>query len=73
MNAPIKLGARPELTPLSQEISTRYAALPLEQKRDPCLALVRVAVETTRDFMQEHPEGVDEFLRLFLHQPSEVH
>lgn len=62
---------QPELTTLSQEIHNRFVRLPLDAKRDPCLALVRIAVEVTREFMQRHPEGVDEFLRL--HQPNSVH
>jgi hypothetical protein len=56
---------RPELTTLSQEIHNRFVRLPLEAKRDPCLALVRLAVEVTREFMQHYPEGIDEFLRTF--------
>jgi hypothetical protein len=62
---------RPELTTLSQEIHNRFIQLPMEAKRDPCLALVRIAVEVTREFMQHHPEGVDEFLRL--HNPTGLH
>ena len=56
---------RPELTTLSQEIHNRFVRLPLDAKRDPCLALVRIAVEVTREFLTHHPEGVDEFLKMF--------
>lgn len=52
----------PEPTTLSQEIQNRFVALPADQKRDVCLALVKLAVEVTREFMQHSPSVVDEFL-----------
>lgn len=53
---------RPEPTTLSQEIQNRFVALPSDEKRDVCLALVRIAVEVTRELMQHNPAVVEEFL-----------
>lgn len=50
---------------LTQEVLNRFRALPPDQKRDVCLALMRITVEVTREFMEHCPEGVDEFLRIF--------
>jgi hypothetical protein len=38
---------------LSREIHNRFVALPEDQKRDVALALVRCAVEATRDMMRD--------------------
>jgi hypothetical protein len=56
---------------LTQEVLNRFRALPPEQKRDVCLALVRIAVQVTADFMRECPEAVEDYLRL--HHSGSVH
>lgn len=64
MTAPnVSLIQRPERTALSQEIQNRFLALPADEKRDVCLALVRIAVQVTSEFMHHCPEAVDEYLR----------
>lgn len=49
--------------PLSQEILNRWNSVPSEQKADPLAAIVRIAVEVTREWMQHYPEGIAEFLK----------
>lgn len=52
------------MTFLGQEIQNRFLSLPPDEKRDVCLAMVRVAIEVTREMMLTNPECVDEHLRL---------
>jgi hypothetical protein len=56
---------RKPTTTLSQEINNRFAALPADQKRDVALALVRCAVEVTRDMMRDDPDAVEAFVRSY--------
>jgi hypothetical protein len=62
-----------EPCPLAQEVLNRFRALPPDLRRDPIAILMRIAVEVTREWMQHHPEGVDEFLRLTATPSIEVH
>lgn len=50
---------------LSREIQNRFVALPADQKRDVCLALMRCAVEATRDLMRDDPDAVEAFIRSY--------
>lgn len=45
--------------------------LPVAERQHP-FALVRTAVELTRDLMQDSPESVDEFLTMLGAQPRSV-
>lgn len=47
---------------LAVEIRNRYLALPPEERRDPCAAMIRIAVVVTRELMLHSPASVDEFL-----------
>lgn len=56
---------RPKPATLSQEIQNRFVALPADQKRDVGLALMRCAVEATRDMMRDDPDVVEAFIRSY--------
>lgn len=51
-------------TLLSQEVCNRYERLSPAERMLPHVALLRIAVEVTRELMQKDPSSVDEFLRM---------
>lgn len=48
---------------LAQELENRFMQLPVAERQHP-FALVRTAVELTRDLMKDSPASVDEFLQM---------
>lgn len=60
-------------TLLHTEVASRFRALPEAERIDPILALVRIAVEVTRELMQDSPESVDDFLRCFETDVRSIH
>lgn len=56
---------------LAQELENRFMQLPVAERQHP-FALVRTAVELTRDLMKDSPESVDDFLRMLGAQQRSV-